>query len=265
MINQRKGSFYLHKIYLDFTDDTGNCFILYSATLSFCFFKINYAAFIYSDFNNQVTEQSIHNKVDIEIAKDSLLFSNNKLGINGSWTKAAPAVEALLYRNKGGIVNWNCHHPLAQSNVTYKGQNFHGLGYAETIFLSVKPWKLPIDELRWGRFLAPGITITWIQWVGQNPINKIYFNGKEWNDAVYSVETILFNEGKSSLSFFNISLLRRVRFVEHLAKVPLLKLLLNKALMNSLEIKYKSGAIFTDDSGNKYQGRSIFEIVTWEH
>jgi hypothetical protein len=265
VINQRKGSFYLDKTYLDFTDDAGNCFILYSATLRIFFFKINYAALIYSDFSNQVTEQSIHNIADIEFAKEALLFSNSKLGIKGSWKKTAPAVEALLYSNNSGIVNWNCHHPLSQCDVRYKGRNFQGLGYAETIFLSIKPWELPIDELKWGRFLAPRTTITWIQWIGQNPINKIYFNGKEWNDAVYSAEAILFNEGKCRISFFNVSILRRVKFAEHLAKIPLLKLLLNKALLNSLEIKYKSGAIFTDDSGNNYQGRSIFEIVTWEH
>jgi len=260
-----KNKFYLHKTYLDCVDDAGNCFILYSATIKLSLLKMYYSAFIFSDELNQRTERSTFHKSSIKTHKQLLTFSSKYLQITGNWEKAEGAVESLLYSTPDGIVNWHCHHPLASCNVVYKGRSFLGLGYAETLFLSIKPWELPIDELRWGRFLAPGIAITWIHWAGPNPINKIYLNGKEFNDALLEADSVKFNEGKKKLVFSDISLIRHVKFSDHISGTPWLKIFLNKAILNSVESKYKSKSAFTDAQGATHYGWSIFEIVKWEH
>ncbi|MGZ3812849.1 MAG: hypothetical protein ACXVJN_13965 [Mucilaginibacter sp.] len=265
MATTSKTSFFLDKTYLDCIDDAGNCFILYSATIKLLFFKLHYAALIFSDQYNRVTERSSFHKSMITFSNDLLSFSDKFLNIRGDWEKAGDSIECSLYSNSSGIVNWDCHHPIAHCNIIYKNHSFSGLGYTETLFLSIKPWKLPIDELRWGRFLAPGIAVTWIRWAGKNPINKIYCNGEEFNDAVHSGEAIIFNEGKNKLIFFNTSVIRQAKFSDHLSKAPLLKLFVNRAILNSVESKYKSKTVFTDASGVTHNGWSIFEIVKWEH
>ncbi len=250
---------------MDCVDQSGNCFILYSATVKLLLFKINYAAFIFSDAFNIVTERSSLHKGVVTSHNQQLTYFNKYLKINGSWEKAENPVEALLYNNANGIVNWNCHHPLSISHIHYNDRSFSGLGYVETLFLSIKPWLLPIDELRWGRFLAPGVAITWIQWAGENPINKIYFNGEEFNDARHSDESVTFNEGKNKLEFADISVIRHVKFSDHLSKVPWFRVFLNKRILDSVESKYKSKTLFHDASGEVHHGWSIFEVVKWEH
>jgi hypothetical protein len=265
VITRTKSNFFLGKTYFDCVDDAGNCFILYSATIKFFLFKIYYSAFIFSDQQDHITEQSTFHKSTITTEKQLLTFFSRRLKISGNWRATTGSVESQLYSNSNGIVNWDCHHPLAQCNLIYNNHSFSGLGYAETLFLSIKPWHLPIDELRWGRFLAPGMAIIWIQWAGKNPINKIYLNGEEFNDALHSDKTIMFNKGTNQLLFSSISLIRQVKFGDHLARLPLLKLLVNKAMLHSLESKYKAKTTFTDVSGVVHQGWSIFEIVKWEH
>lgn len=260
--NQR---FYLDKSYLDCIDHEGNCLILYAASIKIFFLKFHYTAFIFSDAQNKITEKSSFKKSELTFSDEGLQFFCRHFNIQGEWKKGLYPVQSVLYKNDNGIVNWNCHHPIADAAVQYNGQLFTGLGYAETLFLSMLPWQLPIDELRWGRFLAPGITITWIQWKGKYPVNKIYFNGIEMNDAIHSMEAILFNEGKCRLLFSHTAVLRHTTFGEHLSKLPLVKLLVNKAMLNSVESKYKSATRFTDASGTLHHGWSIFELVKWEH
>lgn len=265
MTNPANHRFLLDKTYLDCIDDAGNCFILYAARLRFFFFNIHYTAFILSDHNNKITEGSAFTRSHTSDDDNGFRFSNKGIGISGHWQQAEHPVASILYSQSNAEVNWNCHHPLAACTLYYRERRFQGLGYAENILLSIEPWKLPIDELRWGRFLAPGIAITWIQWLGKYPVNKIYLNGKEWNDAQHSFEAITFNEGKNKLVFSDSSSLRQVKFADHLRKVPLLKLFIPKGILNSVESKYKAVTAFTDDSGAIHHGWSIFEIIQWEH
>lgn len=265
MTSKLQGSFCLDKTYFDFTDAEGNCFILYSARLKTGFFQIPYAAYIFSGSDGKVTEASALAAGVVRQEGDSIFFTNDKLQVSGQWQGGGMAVSSTLYQNGKGIVHWDCHHPLATATIRFGDQSFTGLGYAETLRLSVKPWQLPIDELRWGRFLANGTSITWIQWKGKYPLNKIYHNGVEYNDALFENDRIFFNNGACCLHFEQPSLLRKVRFAEHAAKIPLLKFLLKKALLHSLEIKYKSPTSFTAANGTVCHGWSIFETVTWQH
>ncbi|MBS1525409.1 MAG: hypothetical protein JST19_07160 [Bacteroidetes bacterium] len=258
-------TFSLHKTYLDCVDDAGNCFILYDASIRLLFLKIGYSALVFSDRNNNLTEISSFRRSNIAKNDRRLSFSNKRLKISGQWDAAGHPVESLLYRHGKGIVHWDCHHPSAHCIIDYQGHHFSGLGYGETLFLSIKLWRLPIEELKWGRFLAPGIAITWIQWKGKNPINRIYLNGRKYNDAEYGTHSVIFNGGTSQLEFSRISCISQAKFSGHLSKMPLLKLFLNKATLNSLESKYKAKSTFRDAGGVIHHGWVIFEVVKWEH
>jgi hypothetical protein len=227
---------------------------------------VHYSGLIYSDSQNQVTEQKSIHKSLLSASERTLAFSNKRFKLAGNWEKSESPIESILYQNGNGMVNWSCHHPLSLCNITYQNKTFSGWGYAETLFLSVKPWHLPIDELRWGRFLAFGISIIWIQWMGKNPINKVYLNGKEFNDAKIYPDQVLFDAGKNKIVFSEISVIRQVKFSNHLSGIPYLKILLSKTrILNTLETKYKSKGMFTSSAGFIHSGWCIYEIVIWTH
>jgi hypothetical protein len=44
--------------------------------------------------------------------------------------------------------------------------------------MTVAPWRLPIRELRWGRFLTASDALVWIRWRGARPLLLLDHNGR---------------------------------------------------------------------------------------
>jgi hypothetical protein len=59
------------------------------------------------------------------------------------------------------------------------GTALSGLGYAERLTLDLAPWRLPITELRWGRWIAAdgGRSMVWIDWRGSRPLTAVFVDG----------------------------------------------------------------------------------------
>jgi len=57
-----------------------------------------------------------------------------------------------------------CLAPTTQAEVVCDGVTIAGEGYAERIVMECAPWDLPIDTLRWGRFIAGPRSVVWIAW-----------------------------------------------------------------------------------------------------
>jgi hypothetical protein len=140
---------------------------------------------------------------------------------------------------------------------------YKGFGYAETLISQIKPWNLPIDELRWGRFLSDSYTVIWINWQGGYPINKIFINGIEFNDAIFKDDIILCGDDIYQIKFSEIQLIRKGKLSGIFLKMPLLKMFLNRRILNTIEIKYKARTGFYKNSELLSNGWSIFEIVSW--
>jgi len=266
LINRIKSGFSLEKTYLDCIDHAGNCFILYSARLHFYFLQFNYSGFIFSDEKNLITERKSIYKSALSSCGDKLIFVNKHFGLTGTWVRKEPPLSSVLFEKPEGRVEWICHHPLAQCQLTFRKSTYSGWGYAETLLMSVKPWLLHMDLLRWGRFITNEISVIWVQWIGKHSINKIFMNGKEFNDAEYFDDKIIFDGCRNRISFSNLVILRQVKLSSHLSKIPYLKLLLSKTrILRSLETKYKSSALLTTSEGESHSGRCIFEKVIWSH
>jgi hypothetical protein len=62
---------------------------------------------------------------------------------------------------------------------TSDGTALSGLGYAERLTLSIAPWRLPIEALRWGRWIAAegGRSLVWIDWRGTHPLTAVFVDG----------------------------------------------------------------------------------------
>jgi hypothetical protein len=258
-------SFYLKKLYLDSIDEHGNCFVVYWANLKFSFFNIVYSGLIFSDAENLSYEKSSFRKFSKPENSDVIIFDNHSLKLQGTWHRQDSPVSILLFTDKNGNkLFWDCHHPKTSTSIVYKGRIYQGLGYAETLTLPIKPWKLPIDQLRWGRFLSHNHTIIWINWKGAYPLNKLIWNGQLIDDAIFKDSYITFDNGKSVLTFHEKSIIREGKLIKLLSKMPWLRIIFNSKILNTLEIKYKASTSFSRNHTVLEKGWSLFEIVTWK-
>lgn len=257
--------FRLDKLYLDCIDDVGNCFIIYRAKLKFSFFRVCYSGVIFQDSEGETTEIASFEKTNEPIITDLLLFFNNFLGTKGTWKRIINPLPAFIFKDeKNKELIWNCHHPGALTEIIYEDQTFHGLGYAETVTLTIKPWNLPIDELLWGRFLAEGHMITWIIWKGKNNLNKLFFNGKEYSDSAFQPDKIKFGNGEFELIFDEISVIKREKISNHFSGIPWLKLFTKRGFSDSVENKFKAKSTLKSSLNVTATGWSLYEVVEWK-
>lgn len=110
----------------------------------------------------------------------TIQWRSSKLHVDASWRALADPVCRTLLETETGNLEWNCLQPNAEAVINLdNGRRIAGLGYVEHMTLSIPPWRLPIDELRWGRFLSPKEALVWIDWRGEKPLRLVFHNGKE--------------------------------------------------------------------------------------
>ena len=226
--------------------------------------KFVYSGLIFCDAEGYTTERSTFKRTKKPVIDGTIRFKHDYLKICVSLKRTEASIISSLYKvgeNKHLI--WNCHHPKALAEIIYKGNIHNGFGYAETLISTIKPWNLPIDELRWGRFLSDSNTVIWINWKGKYPLNKLFFNGIGYDDAIFGNDNIIFSEGIYQLKFSGIQLIRKGRLSGLFSKMTLLKILFDRRFLNSEEIKYKAQTTLLKKSDSLSIGWSLFEIVTW--
>ncbi len=262
MKSGRTKKFKLEKLYLDCIDDSGNCFIIYWAQFEFWFIRVIYSGLIFSDTDGTTIEKSSLKRIPGPPLNELLYFNNHLLQIRGSWNGTDDPLSLVLLKDgMNNELTWDCHHPKALVEIVFQEQTFKGFGYAETLFLNRKPWNLPIEELRWGRFLSADYTITWIQWKGNYPVNKIFCNGKEYSDSIIEEDRIVFGKGLFHLLFSELSIIRSGKLSNLFSMMPWMKVIFNNRILNTLEIKYKTKSTLNQNSKTLANGWSLFEIV----
>lgn len=102
------------------------------------------------------------------------------LRLQGDWTTTCPpAAERTLLVTEHGIVRWTCASPRATCSLRVGAEEYAGLGYAEVLEMTIPPWRLPVRELRWGRWLTDAEALTWIDWRGPHPLSLVLDRGHE--------------------------------------------------------------------------------------
>jgi hypothetical protein len=261
----RSVSYILEKQYLDCIDDRGNCFIIYRAELHYLFITIHYSELVFCNSEDVTTDISSLKKTIKPESGEVLKYLNTSLEIKGSWKRIDNLLPSYSFRDsESKELIWNCHHPKTNAEIDYKGTRFTGYGYAETLLLSIKPCNLPLDEIRWGRFLSGEYSVIWLSWKGTFPLNKLYCNGVEYNDAEYGEKSLNFDGGGYQLLFREIATIRSGKLSSLFPAKPWMKIFFNKSVLNTTEIKYKSKSLLMHDNKVTATGWSIFEIVTWK-
>ena len=139
------------------------------------------------------------------------------LGVSLSMTRRAPSFATTLAED----VRWSCVMPSAAVTLSIDGKTTSGEGYAEILELDVAPWTLPIDELRWGRFVSPECSIVWIEWRGAKPLLLTLVNGIETAPSSVTDDEIM--AGDHRLQFESSAVIRDATIGETLriGRLPL--------------------------------------------
>jgi hypothetical protein len=223
-----------------------------------------YSGLIFCNAEGFTTEKSTFRKTKKPVIDRTIHLNHKFLKTGISLKRIDDPIIRSLYKDCGNNeLIWNCHHPKALAEIIYNGNIYKGFGYAETLFSPIKPWNLPIDELRWGRFLSDSYTLIWINWKGKYPMNKIFFNSIEYNDAIFENDIIIFSDGIYQLKFLEIQLIRKGKLSRLFSKMKLLKIFFNHRILNSVETKYKAKTSLSKNSIVLSSDWSLFEIVTW--
>jgi hypothetical protein len=256
--------FKIEKCYFDCIDNQGNCFIIYWARIDIFLLRLVYSAVIFNDSEGYTKENSYLGKISRPLISKTISYSNEFLKTELTFERRDPPIKLSLYKkNNTNELIWDCHHPKAFAEISFNGKIYKGLGYAETLSSDINPASLPIDELRWGRFLSDTYSIIWICWKGSYPLTKLFLNGILYEDALFEPGNIIFGEGRYSLGFSEIRTVRAGSLEGIFSKMRFLKVLFSRRLLDTIEKKYKAKSMLCFNSDIISNGWSLYEVVTW--
>jgi hypothetical protein len=172
-------AFLLSKWYGDCVSPEGDAFIGYWASLAWGALRVPYAASLLKPAGETSLERrALRAGPPPAFNERRLEWRCPALGLRCSWQPSVPSVRRVLFDGAAGRIAWSCAVPAGLASIDLAGgRPLAGSGYAEHLTMSVVPWRLPFDELRWGRFISPHDAVTWIEWRGDAPRRWVFYNG----------------------------------------------------------------------------------------
>ena len=173
-------------------------------------------------------------------------------------------IDERLLDCETGVVEWRVEAPAAAVSFELQGiAPVRGAGYAERIFIGVPAWRLPIRELRWGRWLdaAAGRSVVWIDWRGESPRTWVFV------DAVRVPGAVVTDEGVSADGMTLVLGERRTlqtrKFAEIAARIPPLRAMAPKSMLALEETKWCSAGTLRQRNAAAQAGCAIHELAVF--
>lgn len=264
--NHTTNDFSFSKWYMDCVDAKGNVFIGYSAFLKWKKIKLNYASVLYHDNGGNIRTKTTLKKLPLpSFKRNCLIWSPSRLKVAGQWDSIDPPIKENLLNSDSGALDWRCVQPKSNAKILLPNQHaMTGLGYSEQVKMTVKPWKLPISELRWGRFLSEEDTIAWIHWKGEKNLTLVFYQGRPVKGAMITDEFISLNRGEFLLNFSDAAVLRKGYLISTaLSDIPGVRDIFPKKILNTYECKWRSKGVLTKPNKPGSYGWVIHEVVKW--
>jgi hypothetical protein len=258
-------NFLLSKWYMDCVSEEGDVFIAYAASLRWKGLKINYSGTLRRQHDAQTeANTSLKRYSTPKVSGDSIHWSSKALGLEGKWTALAQPIERTIFESDAGRVEWRCLHPRATAEVSTRNQHqLKGLGYVEHLTMSIPPWRLPIDELRWGRFLSNNDALVWIDWRGASNVKLVFLNGVQVESAEVTEREVVLEQEKVILALDEDQVLREGPLIKTaLSMIPGIQKLIPLRSLHAYECKWRSRGILSCHE-NVSAGWTIHEIVRW--
>lgn len=260
-----ESDFHLAKWYVDCVADDGTTVIGYSARLSWKRLTMNYASYLLSGPGKEPLTSTSLFVTEFPVRRhDSIEWTCKGLDLRGSWKQRFPSIEKELLRNNDGVILWSCFMPGAEAWMKIGDMTVQGDGYVELIEMTIPAWKLPIEELRWGRFASKTDSIVWIDWKGPVPLQKVFRNGALINADIVDDSMIRSTDGSLLLTLDRSTILRNGTLINTvLKKMPMVESILPKNVLMTDECKWLSNATL-QHQGVISTGFSIHEAVRFQ-
>jgi len=267
--------FRLTKWYLDCVSESGAIFIGYWGEIHWHGWTFRMAQTLGPDAQGRLCTSTRSGRISAPIhTEDSLRWVAPRLGVDGIWTRTTPPIRRRLFESSTGktigSVDWRCEMPRAGAEITFRdplGRRLAGRGYVECLEMTVKPWQLPIKELRWGRFHSETDTLVWIQWRGPHPLTLMLHNDRAYDpdQADISQDRVTLPGGVARLDLFDHQVLRDGPLVSTaLSRLPILRRRLPGQLLGVRESKWLSrGTLHRGPQNAPSPGWAIHEVVVW--
>jgi hypothetical protein len=255
--------FRLTKWYVDVVTPEGSAFIGYAARLAWGPVRLRYRAYLLTRPGAPSSaRQTLAPTRDPRRDPGGVVeWRCGRLGLEGRWSPVAPAFRRRLYSAGSGSVDWECVAPAARARVRVGAEVLAGWGYAERLELTVPPWELPLDELRWGRFVGPDAAVVWVDWRGEAASCLVLVDGVEQVGAVVSDSELVW--GSAILRLSPPHSLREGALGDVVAAIPLLSRFVPERLLRGWESKRLSRGALTSGDEPAREGWAIHEVVRW--
>lgn len=257
-------NFLLSKWYMDCVSEDGGAFIGYAATLRWGRLSLNYSSVLrHEAHETTVTNSTLQEFTAPDVAGSLIKWSSARLDCAGTWEADALPVRRTLLDSADGRIEWNCLHPRADAEVTFgQGRKLAGLGYVEHLTMTIPPWRLPFEELRWGRFLSGEDALVWINWRGGHSLNLSFHNGACVEEARLTDHE--YEAGGVSLNLHENTVLRDGPLVETaLATIPGVRSLFPFRILRTRESKWLGRGVLREHGAERGGGWAIHEVVRW--
>ncbi len=260
-------TFNLTKWYADVVSADGDVFMGYSAQLRWPPVSVSYESALECDgfsVPNSRTSFRRGRPPVVDAASGILQWNSARLKFSGTWIPLCePVIDNLLSTDDGEII-WSCHIPSATVSLrTEEGHTMTGLGYAEHLSMSLPPWRLPIQELRWGRFLAGEEAIVWIDWDGSVPKRIGFRNGKPVRFDSLDDRELRLEDGARLILDQRRTLRAGELGSNVLRSLPGIERFAATKMLAAHETKWLSEGVFSRHGANDCRGWAIHEAVRW--
>jgi len=253
--------FQLSKWYMDCVAPDGTAVVAYCARLVWGVVRLRYASALVCR-NGVVCETATLWPGRVPGPEfGGIAWRCRPLKIEGLWQALDQPVRQTLLASREGNVDWHCLLPKARGRILLAdGVVIEGLGYVERLDLTLRPWELPIRELRWGRFLSDGAGVVWIEWRGARPLAVLAFNGLLINGGKVSDGCVAWGQGRLELEPGTV-LRDGVLGATALAAVPLVRFLAPRSVRMIHETKRLRRGRLLHSDGRVETGWAIDELV----
>jgi hypothetical protein len=261
--------FSLTKWHLDVVAEDGTALIVYSVRMSMGFLMAQGCAVLEfpADGTRGREWTSMKSGSDPVVDRDRLRWTNTASEVAGDWRRlSSPGQERMLGPKHGPTVSWCPVAARCSARVELPdGSIISGMGYAEKLRLTTPPWKLPINDLHWGRYLAEDHDVVWIRWEGDHPLTLVQVDGEVVPGAEVLDGAVRCADWQLALPVDQRRVLREGSLgKEALAKVPsaLRGLIPVDDLLSAREIKWLQFATVSRPDGREVsRGWALYEHV----
>jgi len=252
-------AFHLSKWYLDYVTDCGNASIAYVGELRWGPVHLHFSSLLCNK-GPDVSQRNSLRRPQLPVANgDRVSWNSSKFDFSADWRADSKEVRETVFSNEEGAVDWHCLMPRAQA--TAKGES--ALGYVEHLTMTVPPWKIPIQHLRWGRFCSSSDWVVWIDWQGEYSKRIVCCNGEAAAAAVIRENEITFGNGSTLTMDQSLTLREGPLGTTALSSIPGVKKTLPARLLQVNECKWRSRAKLECPGRSPVEGWAIHEIVSW--